>query len=69
VTKTIKLSDESYAALEELREKRETFDQAFKRLLRVYRTIDSLSDALGPGHYLKGDKLASQPPPSAEAPR
>jgi len=69
MTKTVRLSDESYAALEDLREKRETFDEAFKRLIKVYQTIFSISDALGPGHYLQQRPTANQPPPSAEGPR
>jgi len=51
--KTIKLSEESYRSLEELRQKRETFDDAVKRLLAVFKTISDLSENLGPSHYLK----------------
>ena len=61
MSKTIKLTDETYAALENLREKRETFDEAVQRLFRVYKTISNVSDILGPSHYLKG------PPPYGKA--
>ncbi|MBU2685933.1 MAG: antitoxin VapB family protein [Gammaproteobacteria bacterium] len=53
MSKTIKLSDKTYNALEDLREKRETFDEAVQRLLNVFRTLKEASDILGPGHYLK----------------
>ena len=56
MSKTIKLSDETYSALETLREKRETFDEAVKRLLHVFSTLRNVSDILGPSHYLKSDK-------------
>jgi len=60
----INLSDETYHALEDLREKRETFDEAVKRLLRVFSTLRNVSDILGPGHYLKGE-----PPYDTKAPK
>ena len=54
--KTIKLTEETYNALDELREKRETFDEAVKRLLRVFREVAQVAGTLGPGHHLKGSK-------------
>jgi len=56
MSKTIKVSEKTYDALEELRDKRETFDEAVQRLLQVFRTIKGVSDTLGPSHFLKGDK-------------
>ncbi len=51
--KTIKVEDRVYDKLVSLLEPRETFSQVVERLLRVYATIKDVSDALGPGHYLK----------------
>ena len=50
---TIRLSDEVYASLDELLQKRETFDAAVKRLLAVFKALKEVSDTLGPSHYLK----------------
>lgn len=55
MTKTIKVSQETYNALEELREKRETFDQAVQRVIKVFKQLEEMSKALGPAHYLKSD--------------
>lgn len=60
MSKTIKLAEETYDELEKLREKRETFDQAVRRLLRVHATVQDLSDNLGPSHYLKGARPGSE---------
>ena len=57
---TIKVSDESYRALEDLREKRETFDEAVKRLLGVFNMLKGVSDTLGPGHPLRGERPPGQ---------
>ena len=57
MSKTVRLTDEVYIALDAVREKRETFSEAVERIIRVYATIKDVSDTLGPGHYLKG------PPP------
>ena len=57
---TIKVSDETYRALEDLQEKRETFDEAVKRLIKVFRIIKQVSDTLGPGHYLRSDTPPGQ---------
>lgn len=53
MVKTIKLSDETYQKLEELREKRDTFDMTVKRLLKVFEALHDVSETLGPSHYLK----------------
>jgi len=50
---SIKVTDGVYIALEEVREKRETFSECVERLLRVYDTIKGVSDTLGPSHYLR----------------
>jgi len=52
LSKTIKVEDRVYNRLEEIREKRETFSEAVERLLKVYDTIKTVSDTLGPSHYL-----------------
>ena len=67
MVKTVKLSDESYAALEELREKRETMDKAFQRMLRVFRSYQEVAEALGTGQ--PSHRSPSQPPPGAEGTR
>ena len=59
--KTIKLNETTYLALDELREKRETFDEAVQRLLSVFQQIQAVSDTLGPGHYLKRGPAAASP--------
>jgi len=56
MSKTIKVEDRVYDRLEEIREKRETFSEAVERLLKVYDTIKTVSDTLGPSHYLKDFK-------------
>ena len=53
MSKTIKVEDQVYDRLEEIREKRETFSECVERLLKVYDTIKTVSDTLGPSHYLK----------------
>jgi len=53
MSNTIRLSAETYFALEEIREKRETFSQTVDRIIRVYTTMKEVSDTLGPDHYLK----------------
>ena len=50
--KTIWLRPETKERLEQIREKRETFDEVVWRLIKVYATIETVSDTLGPGHYL-----------------
>jgi len=57
MSKSIKVTDGVYIALEAIREKRETFSEAVERLIKVYATIKDVSDTLGPSHYLKA------PPP------
>jgi len=56
MSKTIKLNEGTYNDLDELREKRETFDEVVARVLRVHRTVQGLSDSLGDHHYLKGPR-------------
>jgi len=58
LSKSIKVTDGVYIALEAIREKRETFSEAVERLIKVYATIKDVSDTLGPSHYLK----SNQPP-------
>ena len=66
MSKTIRLEDGVYIGLDAIREKRETFSEAVERIIRVYVTIKDVSDTLGPGHYLKGDKpLATAGEPQA----
>lgn len=49
----IRVSDEVYVELVELLERRESFGKVIERLVRVYKTLDSVSRTLGPSHYLK----------------
>jgi len=56
MSKTIRLEDGVYIALDAIREKRETFSEAVERIIRVYVTIVGVSDTLGPGHYLKAEE-------------
>ena len=55
MSKTIRLTDGAYIALEVIREKRETFSEAVERLIKVYATIKVVSDTLGPSHYLRSE--------------
>ena len=57
MSKTIRIEDGVYIALEGIREKRETFSQVVERLIKVYATMKEVSDSLGPAHYLKGTAL------------
>ena len=57
MSKTIKVTDGVYIALEAIREKRETFSETVERLIKLYVTMKDVSDTLGPGHYLKGKLL------------
>jgi len=52
MSKSIKVTDGVYIALEAIREKRETFSECVERLIKVYATIKGVSDTLGPSHYL-----------------
>ena len=52
-SKGIRLTDGCYTALDAIREKRESFSETVERLIRVYATMRSVSDTLGPSHYLK----------------
>ena len=54
MSKTVRLEDGVYIALDAVREKRVTFSEAVERIIRVYVTIKNVSDTLGPSHYLKG---------------
>ena len=53
MTKLIKLHDDTYARLDEVREKRETFSQVVDRLLDLYIMLEDVSKTLGPSHYLQ----------------
>ena len=64
MSKTIRLDDGVYIALEAIQEKRETFSQTVERLIKVFVTMKGVSDILGPGHYLRerplGDRTAEE---------
>lgn len=49
MSKTIKLEDQVYYRLEELRAKRETFSQAVARVLRVVSKVEDVTTILYPG--------------------
>lgn len=50
--KTIQLEDRVYADLETIRVKDETRSEVVERLIRVYKTISSVADTLGPSHWI-----------------
>lgn len=54
--KSIKLEEQVYLDLERLMVSRETFSEVVARLISVYNTLKSVSDTLGPGHYLQDIK-------------
>ncbi len=49
MSKTIKVSDATWAALAELQEKRETFDTAVCRLIQVFKAVRGLAPVLEKG--------------------
>ena len=51
--KTIRVSDQVYNQLEELRDKRETFSQVIARTVNAYITIQGIRDGLPASHYLQ----------------
>ncbi len=53
MSKTIRVRNQVYNELEELRDKRETFSEVIERLIKLYSTMRNVSDNLGPSHYLK----------------
>lgn len=53
MSKTIKVNDQVYGELEQIRDKRETFSEVVQRLLKVFATLKEVSDTLGPAHYLR----------------
>lgn len=50
--KTIKLKQEVYADLEKIAVRGETYSQVVERLIRVYKTLSSVADTLGPSHWV-----------------
>jgi len=50
MSKTIRLEDQIYTELDEVRDKRETFSQAVERLIDIYRGLRGLEP------ILRGDK-------------
>jgi len=55
MSKAIKVRDDIYTKLDEMRDQRTTFSDVISVLLKVYETIKTTSDILGPGHFLKGN--------------
>ena len=53
MSKTIRVDDQVYDQLEELREKRETFSEVIARALNAYNTIRGIRDGLPASHYLQ----------------
>lgn len=53
MSKLIRVEQQVYDELEELRDKRETFSQVIERLLSTIRPLREASSILGPSHYLK----------------
>uniref|UniRef100_A0A6M3Y427 Putative antitoxin n=1 Tax=viral metagenome TaxID=1070528 RepID=A0A6M3Y427_9ZZZZ len=60
MSKTIWLKEETKERLDNIRAKGETFDQVVERLIRVYTTLFSVSETLGPSHYLKEHPLGGK---------
>ncbi len=58
MSKTIKVSQATWAALAELQEKRETFDAAVCRLIQVFKAVRGLAPVLARGE--KDDKPRTQ---------
>lgn len=56
MSKTIRVSDQTYQALEGILAPRETFNEVILRILKVYQQMRTVSDSLGAGHYLKREK-------------
>jgi len=54
MSKAIKVRDHIYTKLDDMRGKGETFSDVISVLLKVYETIKTTSDILGPSHFLKG---------------
>lgn len=53
MSKTIRVDDQVYGQLEELREKRETFSEVIARTVSAYNTIRGIRDGLPASHYLQ----------------
>lgn len=53
MAKTIKVEEQEYQKLDEIKEKGETFAQVIQRLLDIYAMVFDLSKRLGPSHYLQ----------------
>lgn len=56
MSKIVKLQENVYDQVTELMRPKETYSEVIERLLEVYETIYNVSQILGPGHYLKGDR-------------
>ena len=56
MSKTIRVSDQTYHQIESILAPRETFNEAILRILKVYQQMKTVSDTLGPSHYLKGER-------------
>lgn len=53
MSKTIRVDDQVYNELEELRDKRETFSEVIARTVNAYLTIRGIRDGLPASHYLQ----------------
>jgi len=53
MSKTIRVDDQVYNELEELRDKRETFSEVIARTVNAYNTIRGIRDGLPASHYLQ----------------
>jgi len=62
LSKAIKVDEKVYERLEELRDWKETFSEVIERLLKVYDTIYTGRDSLGPAHFVR-----ERPPTGAGA--
>ena len=53
MSKLVRVSDEVYTTLDDIREKREPFSEVVGRLIKLHNTMTEVSDTLGPSHYLR----------------
>jgi len=53
MSKTIRVEDGVYIALDAIREKRETFSEVVERCVKTHILIAGIWDGLPPSHYLQ----------------
>ena len=53
MSKTIRIDDRVYIALDTIREKRETFSEVIERLVKLHTLMTDVGKGLGPSHWTK----------------